>query len=84
MADARHTLGKPAALSRKAELTLRLATAVGDVAAWVSRITGRGSGASIRGQVLTRLAPTAFADLLQGRRILAVSGTNGKDRKSVV
>ncbi|MGB7962758.1 MAG: MurT ligase domain-containing protein [Propionicimonas sp.] len=78
MADARHTHSKPPALSRKAEVTLRLATAAGDVAAWVSRITGRGSGASIRGQVLTRLAPTAFADLLQGRRILAVSGTNGK------
>jgi len=57
---------------------LRLATAAGDLAAWVSRLTGRGSGASIRGQVLTRLVPDAFADLLRGRQILAVSGTNGK------
>ena len=61
-----------------AGLRLRLATAAGDAAAWVSRLTGRGSGASIRGQVLTRLAPDAFGDLLRGRRVLAVSGTNGK------
>ncbi len=59
-------------------LRLRLATAAGDAAAWVSRLTGRGSGASIRGQVLTRLAPGAFGDLLRGRQVLAVSGTNGK------
>lgn len=59
-------------------LRLRLATAAGDVAAWASRVAGRGSGASVRGQVLTRLSPGAFADLLRGRRILAVSGTNGK------
>ena len=32
----------------------------------------------MRGQVLTRLVPDAFAQLLQGRRVLAVSGTNGK------
>jgi UDP-N-acetylmuramyl tripeptide synthase len=57
---------------------LRLAIAVGDLAAWASRRTGRGSGSSIRGQVMTRLAPDAFATLLAGRRILAVSGTNGK------
>ncbi|MDQ7991961.1 MAG: MurT ligase domain-containing protein [Propionicimonas sp.] len=57
---------------------LRLAIAAGDLAAWVSRVTGRGSGASIRGQVLTRLVPDAFADLLKGRTVVAVSGTNGK------
>ncbi len=44
----------------------------------MSRLAGRGSGASIRGQVLTRLAPDAFGDLLRGRKVLAVSGTNGK------
>lgn len=59
-------------------LRLRLATAAGDVAAALSRLAGRGSGASIRGQVLTRIAPDAFSELLRGRRVLAVSGTNGK------
>ena len=69
---------RPATDSRAGELRLRLATAVGDVAALLSRLAGRGSGASIRGQILTRLDPTAFAQLLAGRRVLAVSGTNGK------
>ena len=59
-------------------LRLRLATAAGDLAAVLSRLAGRGSGASIRGQVLTRIEPNAFAELLRGRIVLAVSGTNGK------
>jgi UDP-N-acetylmuramyl tripeptide synthase len=46
--------------------------------ALASRLARKGSGASIRGQVLTRIAPGAFAQLLAGRRVLAVSGTNGK------
>lgn len=68
----------PASLSRTERLRLWTAVRVGDAAALVSRVTGRGSGASIRGQVLTRLDPDAFAELLQGHRVLAVSGTNGK------
>ncbi|MCA0295381.1 MAG: MurT ligase domain-containing protein [Actinobacteria bacterium] len=68
----------PASLSRAERLRLWAAIRVGDAAALASRLAGRGSGASIRGQVLTRLAPDAFAQLLQGRRVLAVSGTNGK------
>ena len=59
-------------------LRLRLATIAGDLAAVLSRLAGRGSGASIRGQVLTRIEPDAFAALLRGRQVLAVSGTNGK------
>ncbi|MCW5952948.1 MAG: DUF1727 domain-containing protein [Propionibacteriaceae bacterium] len=57
---------------------LRLATLAGDAVAALSRLAGRGSGASIRGQVLTRIEPDAFAGLLRGRKVLAVSGTNGK------
>ena len=57
---------------------LRLATVAGNVAAALSRLAGRGSGASIRGQVLTRIEPHAFTELLRGRQVLAVSGTNGK------
>ena len=68
----------PARLPRGTRLRLTAATWIGNVAALASRLAGKGSGASIRGQVLTRLAPGAFAQLLQGRRILAVSGTNGK------
>jgi UDP-N-acetylmuramyl tripeptide synthase len=72
------TPATPASLTRTARLRLWTAVRVGDAAALVSRLTGRGSGASIRGQVLTRLDPDAFAELLQGHRVLAVSGTNGK------
>ena len=68
----------PAHLPRGTRLRLRAATWIGNAAALASRLAGKGSGASIRGQVLTRLAPGAFAELLQGRRVLAVSGTNGK------
>lgn len=57
---------------------LRLALAAGRVAAAASRWAGRGSGASIRGRVTTRLAPGAFAELVASRRIAAVTGTNGK------
>lgn len=59
-------------------LRLRLAIIAGDAAAGLSRLAGRGSGASIRGQLLTRIEPAAFAELLRGRKVLAVSGTNGK------
>ncbi|MFV0452840.1 MAG: MurT ligase domain-containing protein [Propioniciclava sp.] len=44
----------------------------------MSRFLGRGSGASIRGQILTRVQPRAFGLLVQGRRIASVTGTNGK------
>ena len=68
----------PASLSRPERWRLWAAIRIGNAAALASRLAGRGSGASIRGQVLTRLAPDAFAQLLQGRRVIAVSGTNGK------
>lgn len=48
----------------------------------MSRLAKRGSGASLKGQILTRVAPTAFADLLAGRRIIAITGTNGKTTTS--
>ena len=54
------------------------AIGIGNLTAWASRKAGRGSGASIRGQVITRLYPMMFAELIAGRRIAAVSGTNGK------
>lgn len=68
----------PARLPLSARVRLAAALTVGNAAALASRAAGKGSGASIRGQILTRLAPDAFALLVQGRRIAAVSGTNGK------
>ena len=68
----------PATLPLATRLRLRAGTLVGDAAALASRIAGKGSGASIRGQVLTRVCPDAFAALVRGRRIASVTGTNGK------
>jgi len=57
---------------------LRLATLAGDLAAAASRVARLGTGASVRGQIIYRLAPRSFGQLLAGRRVVAVSGTNGK------
>lgn len=64
------------------QIRLGVGTVLGDAAALVSRALGKGSGASIRGQILTRAYPGAFAALVQGRRIAAVTGTNGKTTTS--
>lgn len=68
----------PATFSRTATLRLQAAEAAGSAAALASRIARRGSGASIRGRVMERIDPRALEKLLRGRRIAAVSGTNGK------
>jgi lipid II isoglutaminyl synthase (glutamine-hydrolysing) len=72
------TKATPAALPVATSLRLSTAIVTGNAVALASRLAGKGSGASVRGQVLTRLVPDAFGLLLQGRRVLAVSGTNGK------
>lgn len=68
----------PPPLSLPARLRLNAAVAVGTLAATASRLAGRGSGASIRGQVMQRIDPSALAKLLPGRRTAVISGTNGK------
>ncbi|QGF22397.1 DUF1727 domain-containing protein [Raineyella fluvialis] len=75
------TLERPATpprLSATSRLRLAAAVGAGQLAATLSRIAGKGSGVSVRGQVMTRIDPDALTKLLQGRRIAAVSGTNGK------
>jgi UDP-N-acetylmuramyl tripeptide synthase len=76
------SLAAPSHRSEKARLAgrARLTGAIwaGRLASVASRLAGRGSGASIRGQVMMRLDPGALAKLLQGRRVAMVSGTNGK------
>lgn len=63
-------------------LRLGVGTVAGDAAALASRLLGKGSGASIRGQVLSTVHPGAFASLVKGRRIASVTGTNGKTTTS--
>lgn len=70
--------GRPISPALPRQVWRSAAIGAGNLAAWASRRTGRGSGASIRGQVITKLYPDAFTELVAGRRIAAISGTNGK------
>lgn len=63
---------------RRPSIRLQTALLAGRTAALASRLSGRGSGASIRGKITTKLDPKAFAELIASRRIAAVTGTNGK------
>ena len=57
---------------------LSIATAAGRAAAVFSRAFRRGEGATVSGRVILALRPDALAQLSRGRRIILVSGTNGK------
>lgn len=59
-------------------ITLRFASAASAAVAATIRLSGRGGGNALPGRVLLALAPTAIAQLSEGRRIALVSGTNGK------
>lgn len=69
---------RPAQPGLLPRIRLAAAATAGRAAALASRLAGRGSGASIRGQVMLRIDPAALQKLLVGRRIAMVSGTNGK------
>ncbi len=57
---------------------LSIAMAAGRAAAAASRAFRRGEGATVSGRVILALRPDALAQLSRGRRIILVSGTNGK------
>jgi UDP-N-acetylmuramyl tripeptide synthase len=59
-------------------LRTSVAIAGGRVAGWLSRVTGRGQGATISGRVINAMAPKALAELASGQRVALVSATNGK------
>ncbi|MFZ2227932.1 MAG: MurT ligase domain-containing protein [Candidatus Nanopelagicaceae bacterium] len=44
----------------------------------LSRLTGRGSGVMVTGRIILKLMPGAAATLSKDRRIVLVTGTNGK------
>ncbi len=56
----------------------RAAVTLGRAAGWLSRVTGRGQGATISGRVINALAPDALGELATGLRVGLVSATNGK------
>lgn len=71
-------MSSPALRRRADEARLRASVAVARGVGLASKAAGRGSGVSIRGKVIERLAPSALHQLLNGRRSLLVTGTNGK------
>ncbi len=59
-------------------LRLRAALGAGRAASALSRWTGRGSGGVIGGRVVLKVQPQTPRLLSEGRRVMLVSGTNGK------
>jgi UDP-N-acetylmuramyl tripeptide synthase len=49
---------------------------------WISRLSGRGEGSTIAGATLLKLSPNIISKLASHRRVLLVSGTNGKTSTS--
>ena len=56
----------------------RLAIALGRLAGWASRVSGRGAGTQISGRVALAIQPRLLAHLRGNDRVVAVSATNGK------
>jgi UDP-N-acetylmuramyl tripeptide synthase len=52
--------------------------ALANVLGWASRITKRGSGVMVSGRTILKLSPHAVATLSGNRKVILVSGTNGK------
>ncbi len=57
---------------------LRIATTAVALINWISLRTGRGSGTVIGGTAGLALAPELLASLAENRRVILVTGTNGK------
>ena len=70
--------GQPAASSHRLRWWCRVAGVAGRAAAAASRRAGLGDGAIIGGRIALALAPSALAHMADGRRVVLVSGTNGK------
>ena len=59
-------------------MRLKLSLLVALIAAWASRTVLRRSGQALPGKVLLKLHPKAISELSSKRRVILVSGTNGK------
>ena len=72
----------PSTVSRAGRAWARVAVRAGLVASRVSRRVGLGAGSIIGGRVTLLLDPGALSGLAVGRRVVLVSGTNGKTTTS--
>lgn len=59
-------------------MKLKVIIWVANIFGAISRVTGRGSGVMVAGRIILRLDPSAVATLAKNRRVVLVSGTNGK------
>ncbi|MEY4444545.1 MAG: hypothetical protein RL301_624 [Actinomycetota bacterium] len=57
---------------------LKLVLALANFAGALSRAAKKGNGVMVAGRVILKLAPNSIAKLAQGKRIVLISGTNGK------
>ncbi len=62
----------------KLPLRARVATTLGGAAGRMSRLAGRGDGSVIGGVIGLRVEPDLLSLLAAGRRVVLVTGTNGK------
>ena len=67
-----------AARVTNASMRTSAAVALGRAAGRLSRLTGRGEGATISGRVINALAPDALVELARDQDVALVSATNGK------
>ena len=59
-------------------MKLRLIIGIASFFGAISRLTKRGSGVMVTGRVILRLQPDAVSALSKNRKVILVSGTNGK------
>ena len=57
---------------------LKLVLAVANFAGALSRAAKKGNGVMVAGRTILKLAPNAVAQLSKNKRIVLISGTNGK------
>lgn len=63
---------------QKLDLRGKIAIFIGKMAAKASRATGRGNGGMIGGRIAQKVDPNIMTKLSFGRKIVLVTGTNGK------
>jgi UDP-N-acetylmuramyl tripeptide synthase len=59
-------------------MILRAVILLADFFGAVSRLTGRGSGVMVTGRTILKLSPNAVPVLSEKRKVILISGTNGK------
>lgn len=64
--------------TNKIGLRGHIALNLGKLASWASKATGRGSGGMIGGRVALKVDPEIMAKLARNKKVVIVTGTNGK------